>query len=312
VKWRDVRGLAVLAAAGVAISCLPGDERPTPGEILVTARPSDATASGFTTEDGWTITFERFLTGLGNVDLDGLNDRRGGNDGEETCSDYSQTNYEWLIDFAAAESRQKVGLVHGLGSCSVEYRVRGPSDDTVLGTGATESDLQVMDVEGADSWSSGEEVTLVVSATARKGDQTKLLLWFFRHSYEVSRCEAEDGGDASARTIEGGDALELPIEVRGEELFRETADDAAPLLFDRLAAADANADGAIDLEELALAPMPPELLPVPEPPGEPDPEEPFEQPESLGDLIYEVLLPRVTRIEGAGPCETELRERRGR
>jgi hypothetical protein len=151
-----------------------------------------------------------------------------------------------------------------------------------------------------------------VRATAQRGEETRLILWFFRHSHEISRCEAADGGDASARAIEGGDVLELPIEVRGEELFRETADDAAPLVFDRLAAADANADGAIDLEELALAPMPPELLPVPEPPGEPDPEEPFVQPESLGDLIYEVLLPRVTRVEGAGPCETELRQRRGR
>lgn len=311
MRRQVVRRIAVLTAAGATLSCLPGDERPPPGELLVTARPSDATASGFTTEDGWSVGFERFVTALGDVDLDGLNDRQGGPDGEETCVDYSQTNYEWLIDFATAGSRQKVGLVHGLGRCAVEYRVRGPSDDTVLGAGTSQDDLVVMEVEGTDAWSTDEEVTLVVRGTAQRGDESKTFLWFFRHTYEVSRCLTADGGDASARAIEGGDELELAIEVRGEELFRETADDAAPLLFDRLAAADANADGAIDLEELSLAPMPPDLLPVPEPRG-PDPEDPFEQPESLGDLIYEVLLPRVTRIEGAGPCETELRERRGR
>ncbi len=303
-------GLALGGLLFVPSACLPGDERPEPGQILVTARPSEATKGGFTTEDGWTITFDRFLTALGNVDLDGLNDVPAGPDGEETCSDYSQTNYEWLIDFAVAE-KNKVGLVHGLGRCTMEYRLRGPSDDTVLGQGATESDITMMDMEGADEWVVGEETSLVVLGQATRGDEWKLFLWQFRSSYEVSRCVAEDGeGDASSRVLEGGDQVEIPLVVRGEELFRETADDAAPLLFDRLAAADLNGDGGVFLDELALVPMPPELLQVPEPPGaeEGGDDDGFEQPETLGDLVYRVLLPRVTRVEGGGPCRTDLRD----
>jgi hypothetical protein len=303
-----------VAAASFALACLPADERPPPGRVTVTAAPSDATRDGFTTDDGWTVRFDRFVAGLGDVDLDGVNERRDGVDEEETCNAYSETDYEWLIDFTAA-GREKIGLVHGIGSCTIEVRLRGPSADTVLGAGATEVDLELMRVEEVDPWTEiddedeGEEIAVLARGTAHRGDETRQIDWIFRRSFEIRRCEASDGGGGDASRVELTREVEreIPLEVRAEELFRRHVADDAPLVFDRYASADADADGTITLEELDRVPVPPEVLPIPEPPGGADEGDDIPEPESLGDYVVLVLLPRVVRVAGSGPCRTEAR-----
>lgn len=303
----------VIALGAIAQACLPGDDRPPPGRILVTAGPSDATRVGFVTDDGWTVRFDRFVTALGNVDLDGVNERRNGVEEEETCNDYSQTNYEWLIDFVVAAQGEKIGLVHGLGACTIEYRLRGPSADTVLGVGATEADLELMRIEERDAWTEadeeGEEISLLALGSARRGEEVVAIDWRFRKSFEIRRCAVdEEGGDASRVDLTEGVEREVPVEVRAEELFRSAAIDGAPLQFDWYAAVDADGDGSITLEELDAVPVPPEVLPIPEPPGGDDDQgDPPPEPETLGDYVVEVLLARVSRVADAGPCRTEGR-----
>jgi hypothetical protein len=78
---------AALLMGLCATGCLPGDDRPEPGTVLLMAEASEATTDGFTTEDGWTVALRHFLTALGDVDLDSYPDR-----GSGTCTEYNDTN----------------------------------------------------------------------------------------------------------------------------------------------------------------------------------------------------------------------------
>jgi hypothetical protein len=284
--------------------CLPADNRPEPTSVRVIAAPSEATASGFTTGDGWAVHFERLVTALGDVRLDAPQDRA-----DDACNAYSETRYEWLYDFAAAD-REKVGLAFGIGTCSVSWRARGPSRDTVLGAGATEADKTTMRVEASDAYAEDSRATLVVRGTATRGTDVKRFEWTFRRGYQLDRCPAASGdGFANVLELRGGEAVELAIEVRGEELFRRGPDDAEPLRFDGYAAADEDQDGELTLEELAAVDAPADV----QSDGTGGAGGGSQGPPpivTLADLVYVELLPRVTRVHGGGACEAEARGRR--
>jgi hypothetical protein len=284
----------------ITAGCLPADDRPEPGSVFVTVEPSQATKEGFTTADGWTVTFDRFLTAVGDVNV---HSAEGG-----SCIDYNDPHYQWLIDFTVA-GREKVALVYALGDCSVEFSVRPPSDDdTLLGPGGSEQDIVSMRVRASDDYSEDERIAVLVRGHAERAGISKRFDWAFRHRYELTDCEHPSGaGFVSDIVLQGGDALGLDIIVRGEELFRQLNQDDAPLQFDRMAAADADGDGSVSLTELAEVDGPPELdveelkseLPVEAAPAE------DEQP-SMADLVYGLLLPRIARFAGGGECEVEL------
>src|SRR4051794_9562180 len=72
---------AALCSAVAAISCLPGDTRPPPASVPVFVIANESTLKGIdaaSTEDGWSISFDRFLIGLGNARL--------GNDNNTECT----------------------------------------------------------------------------------------------------------------------------------------------------------------------------------------------------------------------------------
>ncbi|HTJ84593.1 MAG TPA: hypothetical protein VL400_22895, partial [Polyangiaceae bacterium] len=239
-----------VAALFLGLDCLPADTRPEPSTVHVTAVASDETANGFTTADGWSISFERFVTALGDVRLDDPE----GSDG--VCNAYYETHYEWLFDFTKT-GREKVGVVYGLGTCSISYRFRGPDTDAVLGAGATSDDLATMSVEASDAYADEARTTLVVRGTATRRDRRETFEWRFRRSYRVDQCpSATREHFASVLDLESGDTHDLGIAVRGQELFRLGLTDDAPLQFDLYAAADIDADGTVTLDELAAAEAP--------------------------------------------------------
>lgn len=298
-------GSASVAFALVVASCLPGDDRPIPGSVLVTAEPSAETAAGFTTADGWTVSFDRFITALGDVDLDSEEDGD-----EESCTDYSETRYEWLFDFTEV-TQEKVGIVYGLGTCSLEYRLRGPSEDTVVGKGATEEDADAMRVRGSDLYAENERASVRAIGRATKDGLTKRFDWTFRHTFDIEKCASADGqSSASLIALVGGVDVTMRVVVRGEELFRSAGVDDADLAFAPFEQADMDGDGTITLDELALAPAPPGSDRVDED-VERDEDDPFVPPETLADLVYEVNLLRVSRLADGGPCRTNLRRRFG-
>jgi hypothetical protein len=307
---RRARWIAATTSVALACgaSCLPGDERPEPAELTVMVEATESTQAPFVTADGWTITIERFLTAVGDIELQGEN----GWDGEETCSEYSETNYERLFDFVVA-SREKVGLVYGLGDCIVEARLQSPSDDPVIGTGATIEDAERMRLRATDDYAEDERATLYVVGFATQGDRTVRFEWTFRHGFELDRClDANAVAEGFTLSLEGGETHEVSLQIRAEELFRKSAADASALHFDRFAAADeaGDVDGTVTLEELAEvdppeADVPPEELPYRE---DDDDERVLEPPETMADLVYEHLFPRVMRKANGGACAVEIRD----
>lgn len=298
------RGLGAALGGGVLFAaCLPADNRPVPSSVLVLAEPSEATKNGFVSDDNWEVKFDRVLLTLGDVDLD--------DDAEDSgsCVAYSETHYEKLFDLVAVE-REKVGLVYGLGDCGVEYRVRGPSDDTLLGSGASQADAQELEPRGSDAYGEDERVTLRVQGTFTKKDVTKRFDWSFRRSFAVSNCSASDGTSLSVLALEGETEHTLRIEVRAEELFRVAGNDDAPFEIEVLRVFDHDEDGEVTLEEVDNVGLNGETLAEWPLEGVAEEDVPDPPPNTRGALMYQHLLPRVTRLVGGAACEAEVRGRR--
>src|SRR6202012_4497922 len=121
VRLRVLWLLAFLAAVGVLIAnaCVPADTRPPPTTLLVTVSPSPAFTSTVTTADGWTISFDRVFIDMGN---EGFSD---------SCTVYGEADYDRILNLAAGQN-QKLGLLHGLGTCDLRFRVGPPSLEAVL------------------------------------------------------------------------------------------------------------------------------------------------------------------------------------
>ncbi|MEZ4439569.1 MAG: hypothetical protein R3B72_10800 [Polyangiaceae bacterium] len=279
------------------MACLPGDDRPPPGSLYVDAEPSAATHAGLTTEDGWQLRFDRFVIALGDIRLHELEGVEG------QCNDYSETRYEWLYDFAVA-GREKVGLAHGLGRCSIEYSHRTPSSDSVLGTGASQADLDRMILTASDAYAESERVSTWVVGSASRDGVEKRFDWSFRRRYELDECPNLEGdGFVSYVTFEAEREATLTLRVAAEELFRDAVGDEGAFVFGPLADADVDGDGAITFEELDAAPVDAVVGPWDEPsPATRD----RGAPVTLLERIYVWLLPRVTRVAGGAACNAEL------
>jgi hypothetical protein len=287
----------VFLSAGLTLllsACLPGDTRPPPAVVLLTVAPSPADTEGFTTVDGWHISFERLLVSLGGAGLGGRGIGGRGAD-DAACNSYAGAGYERLFDFTLAGT-QKLSDIYGLGSCGVRLRLRSPGSDSLLGQGVTVDDLAFMRTEDTDAVITKGRRSVYVRGKATREAATKRFEWSFRLGVSLHGCASEGGaGFASDVALVGGESLPLPVVVHGEELFHEGLDDSSPLRFDAIAAADADGDQTITLDELGSVPGP-----LPEADagvsiadgGTP----------TLEQLIYEELVPRMIRIGDSGVC----------
>ena len=129
------RMAALVLLAVTAPGCLPADDRPEPGSVLVNVRRSDVAIEGFVTDDGWSITFDRFVTAIGDMRLDG-----------DDCVDYSLADYDRLSDFTVADTA-KASLHYGLGQCTILFGIGPPADNAILMAGVTEADRELMRTE---------------------------------------------------------------------------------------------------------------------------------------------------------------------
>ena len=82
---RGARILPWIVAALSLSECLPADTRPTPASLVLTAEASAAMTAGVATSDGWQITFERLLMGVGRARLKS----RGDTPPYDDCTDYA-------------------------------------------------------------------------------------------------------------------------------------------------------------------------------------------------------------------------------
>jgi hypothetical protein len=281
----------VVALAAIGSSgCLPDDTRPVPGRLEVTTVGSTATVQGFETEDGWTVTIDRLLLGIGALELEG-----------DGCNHYGQTRYTRLFDFTVGDQPHRVGIAYALGDCDLGFDLRTPESNSLRGPGVSEGDIAAMRAATVDAWVfEAEPTSVLVIGGASDGARQVRFEWRFRKQYEIKACsEGPTGEPGTAVAIEGEAELGRLIAVDARELFR--GDDEAeemPLRFGEMADADANGDGDVSLAELEDVAAP--LDPGPEP-GGPEPEAP-----SLADRLYDARVPRMARPPGSGPCEVEI------
>ncbi len=296
------RVLVVTVGAVVGwMGCLPGDTRPTPARVDVTAVASSVTRGGLSTSDGWTVSFDRVAMGIGSVDLDG-----------ENCTDYGRARYQWLIDFALA-GEEKIGTIFGLGDCTLKFRVRVPSlTRTVYGAGATDALFERMRELDTDFWEVQNRIALLVRGRAERDGVAKTFDWAFRRGHEYYRCARTDGqGNLDVLRLDAPSHEARRVEIRAEELFRLLPSDDAPFVFDPYADADCDDDGTITVNELATVSLD-DIAGA----GGADPggDEGIEgltvcglsdhsiDFDTLGDRVYRDLLPRVARLSGGEAC----------
>lgn len=226
--------LGVLAACG----CLPVDARPPPGRAVVTVS-SDDTASGFTTDDGWLVRYERQLMSIGNFGV-----------AEGPCESYAESHYVRVLDLSRPDP-QKLVEVWGLGTCPFIVEVRPPPNDVVLGAGVSADDATFLRTPGSDPYLRERGISLHIAGTATRDGTSIRFAWSIRENliYGVGRC-GELSFTSDATTM-------LDIHVGTAALYSDPAvsGGAVGSHFEPFAAADSNADGELTLEELDAVPL---------------------------------------------------------
>jgi len=309
----------MLTVGLLALGCLPGDERPEPGELFVAAEPSAATKDGFTTSDGWTIVFDRVLMTVGHVFLEEDSNSEFTGSSGPPCNMYTRGGYNRLFDFPAID-REKVAVVFGLGTCAVSFGLFPPSEDTLLGPGVRSVDVTYMQERSASD-DYDDAVIAIVRGRSTDGQVEKRFNWSFAGAHSARECLTtgslgggsgdEPPGVVSIVELHGGQSSSLTLEARAEELFRVAPHDDEPLHFDRFAEADADSDGVITLDELDEVDAP---TPTIEGAGiaggtgtggSSTIAPPNDSEISLLDLVKYGLVPKMVRIKGGGPCLTD-------
>jgi hypothetical protein len=232
MKVVPIAVFTVVCSAG----CLPIDTRPPPGRAVVTVS-SDDTSSGWTTDDGWLVRYERQLISLGNVGVV-----------EGPCALYAESHYVRILDLSGTEP-QKLALVYALGTCPVIFEVRQPPEEVVLGAGVDDEEVALLRTVGSDPYIQERGVGLHLAGTATRGETTLGFAWSFRENLIYPGCVDVAFAPEATTTLD--------VRVGTAALFSDPALSAgAPgSHFDPFAAADADADGEVTLDELDAIPL---------------------------------------------------------
>ncbi|HMY20590.1 MAG TPA: hypothetical protein PKA58_29900 [Polyangium sp.] len=243
MKTPAVGALVVGLFAGTA--CLPGDIRPEPGHIFVAIEGSKAAVEGFTTDDGWTLHFDKLLVGMGYVLLAG-----------ESCNNYADARYDRLFDLAVP-GRQKVGEVYGLEECEIQMHHWAPSSTAYLGTNVTEADRTFMRKRHTTWIKPSGRTAMYLRGNASRGTVTKRFDWRFTGRLTLTDCMSpKDGSIGTSMKLKAGDDQRPALVFHPEDLFRDGVEPNAPRRFEALALADTNDDGLVSLREVSKIPAP--------------------------------------------------------
>lgn len=283
-------------------SCLPADTRPPPATVLVDVSGNDASQNGVTTVDGWSISIDRFLIGIGDASAG------------DNCISYSDAGYSRLIDGKRTDD-QKLSLLFALGQCEMRYRVSSPATDTLLGAGVSETDAILLAAKAVDPYvmqPSGVAVDLTASAT--RGTSFKHFHWSFRQRIRYQNCETPlDGKPVTPLDFPSNANLTYHIALMPDALLRDDKTMTASLRFDAIASADTmfgDGDGDVTLDELGKVSLDVARKAGPYGIPDPDPMDPNPMPiQSLEDYVYLVLMPRIPQFREPILCEPSPRNR---
>ena len=193
-----------LALSLLLAGCLPDDTRPAPGRLNVSVDGDVALGAGVTTADGWTISFDRFLISLGEVELEG-----------DDCTSYNETDYLRILDLRAG-APQKLSTPYARGSCELTFRVASPREDVALGTGVTAADVILFRTAASDAFEQNAGLTLLVAASAEKAGAVERFEWGFRRGIQYEDCRL---GDAAGVQLESRDDESVNLRIESATLM---------------------------------------------------------------------------------------------
>jgi hypothetical protein len=169
--------------------------------------------------DGWEIDFGRFLVAFSEVEADG-----------------EALDGAFVVDL----TRGSGGDGHTLGEIELpaegepSFRFRVAPLDAATPVSATDADVTTLVDAGASIW---------VEGTATKGAQTVSFSWAFETDTRYVECH-------STADLAAGEATSQ-LTIHADHLFYDDLDSEEPnVAFDRVAAADADADGEVTTDEL--------------------------------------------------------------
>lgn len=210
------------------MGCLPDELGDPPAEVLVTVEPSLATREGFSTPEGWFVRFDQVALNIGRV---GFPD-------DDECTNYTPTQYAWLMDMTVAE-REKVGLAYALGNdcrLRLDLPILDP-DVTQLGVGASEALMADM----------AYERSLTISGTAVKGESVIRFYLAAGGYLSFGPCLNRDRDAYSNPSLASGEAYTVALVASPELLFASVeSPDVVSFDFER---ADQDGDGYVDVTD---------------------------------------------------------------
>ncbi|HMR07065.1 MAG TPA: hypothetical protein PKA88_14880 [Polyangiaceae bacterium] len=283
------RSLSALALALATGGCLPTDTRPPPGTLNVVARTEEATLAGVVTDDGWALSFEQLLVSVGHASAEG-----------DDCTAYNDPDYARVLD-GLRSGAQKINTLFVVGLCELDIELSSPKEDSPLGAGTTAADRDFLRTPGSDTYVPEGGVSYHLVGTATKGGVTKRFAWPYRNRIDYSTCAALENGVPSAGIrIREHETKSATVTLHGTAPFQTSRDaKSARLRFDAFAAADANTDGEVTLDELGDV-----LL------SDLDDGTDYSDADAgwvtLEDYVYHGRFPKVVRYENDGVCELEI------
>lgn len=207
--------------------------------------PSDPSGEGGFV-DGWSVRYDKFLVAFHGITVADADGKVAAEQQGSILVDNTQPGKKELVSFRKLEAKHWD---------RVSYQIKPPTQDTTL-VSASEADLKLMLDHG---------YSIYVEGTAEKEVDgtlvTKSFHWGFDTKTQYRDCQqAEESGQAIEGLVvtEGGDD-KSELTTHGDHFFydrlAESADPAVKtsLRFEEKAAADADDDGEITLEELGKA-----------------------------------------------------------
>ncbi|WP_437973552.1 hypothetical protein WMF11_32720 [Sorangium sp. So ce295] len=188
--------------------------------------------------DGWSIQYEKFLFVVRNVTIADREGNVGARMQGSILFDHTKAGAKPVVAFDDLEAKPWE---------AVSYEI-GPVDaDTAL-EGATEEDKALMLAAGA---------SVHIEAIARKsgdgGEVEKRLDWTFSLATRYADCKGDKAGkETEGVLVTNGGTDDVELTIHGDHFFYDDLQAAtAARRFAPIAAADADDDGAVTLEELA-------------------------------------------------------------
>lgn len=230
----------LLLALTVALGCGGESAGTSPGTVSLSIWGEDYVAHqipplmgstvGF--ENGWTLRYTRFLVNVGDFTVAASDGTAGGSLAPMRVYDLKSTTTPFAIGRITAVPSRRMDRV--------SYRI-GPATAASTSGNATAADLALMQTGGYSVYVEGEGTRMGAAVRFR---------WGFTPNVRYESCA---GPDASAGlAVPSGGNVDAQITIHGDHFFYDDLQSVtARLRFDAVAAADADRDGAVTLDELA-------------------------------------------------------------